>query len=138
VAGAFGVLHLNQDHRTASANARRWLAEQGALDVLDLRPEARPVVVPVTFDRTAMVDAVTDAGLTALSLPTSYPHRVRHARCQPIGAAVHAAGERGIACRSAAECPGPSQYVGEEAALFEGQVTVTRGDPLPFSAWYIP
>jgi hypothetical protein len=132
------VLHLNRDHRTASANARRWLADQGALDVLDLRPEARPVAVPVTFERTPMVDAVTDAGLTALSLPTSYPRRVPHARCQPIGAVVHAAGERGIACRSAAECPGPGQYVGEEAALLDGRVTVTRGDPPPFSAWYVP
>jgi hypothetical protein len=132
------VLHLNRDHRTASANARRWLAEQGALDVLDLRPEARPVAVPVTFERTSLVDAVTDAGLEALSLPAAYPHRIPHSRCQPIGATLHAAGERGIACRSAAECPGPGRYVGEEAALFEGRVAVTRGEAVPFPEWYVP
>jgi hypothetical protein len=132
------VLHLNRDHRTASANARRWLADQGALDVLDLRPEARPVVVPVTFETTSLVNAVTDAGLEALALPTSYPHRSPRSRCQPIGAALHAAGERGIACRSAAECSGPGRYIGEEAALFEGRVTVSCGEEVPFAEWYVP
>lgn len=131
------MLHLNQDHRTASANARRWLAEQGALDVLDLRPEARPVLVPVTFEPTPLVDAVTDAGLAALSLPATYPHDVPHAHCRPIGAALHAAGERGIVCRSAAECPGAGRYVGEEAALFEGRVAVARGAVVPFAEWYV-
>jgi RES domain-containing protein len=135
--GSFGVLYLNADERVASANARQWFAHNGGFSVLDLQPARRPVAVACTF-RQELVDVVSPEGVAAIGLPSRYPWKVPRSDCQPIGERLHAAGERGIACRSAAECAGPRQSVGEEAALFDrGAPLVSPGAVLPFHAWYV-
>lgn len=140
--GVFGVLYLNRDQAAASANARRHFAEQGGFSLLDLKPEKRPIAIPCLLKRTKLVDVLTDAGITALGLPVEYPWQVPHSRCRPIGRRLHQAEESGVAVRSAAECPGAGEFVGEEAAIFDhavaaGRVTrKPRGRPLPFEQWY--
>lgn len=128
--GSFGALYLNRDLRTAMANARRFLAEQGGLSLLDLKPERRPVAVRCAVSPRLLGNAVTGQGLTALGLPPEYPWQVGWDRCQPIGAQLREAGEVGLAVRSAAECTGPGQWVGEEAVLFEPVRGVRRGGVL--------
>ncbi len=134
--GSFGALYLNRDARTASANARRFLAEQGGFSLWDLRPERRPVAVRCTVSPRLLVNAVTATGLGAIGLPAEYPWRVGWDRCQTVGAGLQKAGEKGIAARSAAECAGPGQWVGEEAVLFEPVRGVRRGRVLRFEQWF--
>ncbi len=136
--GGYGVLYLNATSMVASANARRWLATKGAITITDLRPARRPVAIPCQLAATTLVDVVSADGLQAVGLPSAYPWKVSHAVCQPIGAGLRAAGEAGIACRSAAECPGPGQTVGEEAALFDTRsLPATAGPALAFDQWYL-
>jgi hypothetical protein len=135
--GAFGALYLCRDVETARANARRLLA--GAPFTFDdLLPERRPALVEVAVPPARHVDAVTARGLAALDLPATYPldghgRVVPHERCQPVGAAAFAAGEPGIACRSAAlEAP----RGGEELALFDRGARPRRGRKRRFERWY--
>jgi hypothetical protein len=82
------------------------------------------------------VDIVTANGVAAAGLPSEYPHGVGWSRCQPIGAATHAAGEIGIACRSAAECSATA-WLGEELAIFDSATQPKRsGGPRAFADWY--
>lgn len=134
--GSFGVLYLNRDARTASANARRFLAEQGGFSLWDLRPERRPVAVRCTVSPRLLVNAVTAAGLGAIGLPPGYPWRVGWDRCQPVGVRLHQEGEKGIAARSAAECAESGKWVGEEGVLFEPVREVRRGRVLQFEQWF--
>jgi len=134
--GSFGALYLNRDIRTASANARRVLAEQGGFSLFDLKPERRPVAVRCTLLPRLLANAVTETGLGAIGLPAEYPWQVGWDRCQPIGARLQEAGEDGIAARSAAECAGPGHWMGEEAVLFEPVGGVRRGKMLRFDQWY--
>jgi hypothetical protein len=110
---------------------------------LDLKPEFRPaileLIIPSAPER-AFVDAVTDAGLVAADLPETYPFarsaKVPHAMCRKVGTAAYAAGERGIACRSAAEAT-QSSWLGEELALFDRSVGIARrGRRRAFGDWY--
>ena len=134
--GSFGALYLNRDIRTASANARRFLSEQGGFSLFDLKPERRPVAVRCTVSARLLANGVTGKGLLALGLPPAYPWQVGWDRCQPIGARLREAGETGIAARSAAEPAGSGRWVGEEAVLFEPARGVRRGRVLPFNEWY--
>lgn len=134
--GSFGALYLNRDIRTASANARRFVAEQGGFSLFDLKPERRPVAVCCTVSPRLLANVVTETGLGAVGLPAEYPWQVGWDRCQPIGVGLRAAGEVGIAARSAAECARPGQWVGEEVVLFEPVREVRRGRVLGFDQWY--
>ncbi len=135
--GSFPVVYLNLDRTTARANVdRKFLG--APYSVLDLRPEMRPVLVETTVSEAAFVDAVTDDGLEALGLPTTYPRAddgepVPRAACQPIGERLWDAGEQGIACRSAAIDP-PSTR--EELAYFQREQTLTVDALSPFDDWY--
>jgi RES domain-containing protein len=134
---SYGVLYLNATRAVASANARRWLATKGAITMTDLRPNRRPLAIPCQLPPVKLVDVVGTSGPQAVGLPPDYPWLVPHAICQPIGAQLRAAGEMGIACRSAAECSGPGQSVGEEAALFDISAVPSPAEPaLAFDQWY--
>jgi hypothetical protein len=134
---SFGVLHLNQSVEVAAAQVRHMF-RSGEATVFDLRPERRPQLLEVEVPDREVVDAVSDEGIAELGLPLTYPYAVDHATCQPIGQrAYEAAGIAGIACRSAAECSGPAEWVGEELALFDREVPATReGVRRPFTEWY--
>lgn len=136
-AGTFGVLYLNATLEVARANARLHLAKNG-LEVDDLKPGAGPDLVAFSVDLCAVVDIVTGDGVRACGLPDEYPDGVDHPPCQKLGAAFHAAGETGLACRSASECPGPGAYVGEEVPLFDHAdgTLPAAGTRVRFDEWY--
>lgn len=136
---SFGVLYLNASVAVAAAQARENFAGE-AFRLEDLRPGSRPDLQAFDVSRRDYVDAVTDPGLEALGLPPSYPWKIDHSTCQPVGESCYRQGEDGIACRSAAECSGPGVCVGEELALFdrdaEGTPPAAPGPRQPFSDWY--
>ena len=116
---SFPVLYLCRTLAVARANvARRF--EGLPYGVLDLDPDRRPQLVATHVPPHRSVDVVTDLGCRSAGLPSTYPFdgrgaRIDWARTQPVGVAVHDAGERSIACRSAALPRGSS---GEELAWF--------------------
>lgn len=117
--GSFGVLYL-----CASVEVARAVVDQHFAGLPygpeDLDPDTAPLLVEVELPAAAYVDAVSAAALASLHLPASYPddgtgRLVAHRDCQGIGARLHAAGEAGVSCRSAARLPSP----GEELAVFD-------------------
>lgn len=133
----FEVVYLNREVDVARAQVRRKLAPL-AIGPEDLDPASAPVLVATEVPEAPYVDAVTEAGLRSLGLPDSYPQDaegapVGHATCQPIGAKAKAAGESGIAARSAAEVPSP----GEKLAYF-GDQELEPGERRAFADWFWP
>lgn len=134
--GAFGVVYLNASTEVARALVRSRLEDRG-IRPEDVLPEAGPVLVHTTVPDDAYVNAVTDAGLRALNLPTTYPldrrgQVIAHRICQPIGQLARDAGERGIACRPAT--PG-SPAIGEELAYF-GHRRLRVEETKQFADWF--
>ena len=119
--GAFGVIYLNASRPVARAQVLQRLEPRG-IHPEDLDQTAGPVLVGAELPSGRYVDAVTDAGLRALGLSTSYPldtsgRTVPHSACQPIGPRAREANEPGVACRSAARRAPPDS---EELAYFGG------------------
>jgi hypothetical protein len=103
--GAFGVVYLNASLDVARALVRTRLEDRG-IRPEDILPEAGPVLVRTTVPDDTYVNAVTDAGLRSVQLPTTYPldrrgKVISHRVCQPIGQLAWDASERGIASRPA-------------------------------------
>jgi hypothetical protein len=142
-AGRFGVLYLCRDLLVAAANARKNF--EGEIHSLyDLNPEYRPAILEFSLGRSPghrFVDAVSNSGLSAFGLPTSYPltatgGKIAHARCRAVGFEAYASDEAGIACRSAAEATDGS-WIGEELALFDrASELAAPGKRRGFAAWY--
>lgn len=133
--GAFGALYLNADIAVAAANARRSLATAfgDAVTFADIRPERRPDLQLFTVAASAFVDAITPDGIAALGLPTVYPDGCGHDACRTIARELYAAGEPGIAARSAA------LPRGEELAIFDTHASLARrqrSGRRTFAAWY--
>jgi hypothetical protein len=133
--GTFGVVYLNATVEVARAQVRKRLGPL-AIGPEDLDPDAAPILVETEVPTAAYVDAVTDAGLRSLGLPAGYPLEERgaevgHETCRPLGVAARAAGEPGIAARSAAEVPSP----GEELAYFGPAKLRPRGRRR-FAEWF--
>jgi RES domain-containing protein len=99
-------LYLNMDIATARANIARKFAGL-PYGPEDLDPANAPILLDVSVPNGDALDAVSDQGLAAVDLPTSYPHQsdgtiVPHSMCQPIGQTAFDAGLDGVASRSAA------------------------------------
>jgi len=134
---SFAALYICRDVQTARANARRLLDGQ-PFTFDDLLPERLPVLIVTEVPEVRFVDAISTRGLASLDLPPTYPldgrgRIVGHKRCQAIGAAAWAAGEPGIACRSAAPGAPPD---GEELAVFDRGTPLRRGRRQRFERWY--
>ena len=135
---SFPTLYLNEDVETARAQIYRLLAGS------PVRPEDLDppyVLVAATLpSRQVVADAVTDVGLEALGLPSTYPvdadgATIPHAQCQPIGAEVKDEGLRGVHARSAATSDG----TGRELAWFPARTSSRAtpvGGPIPFTIWW--
>lgn len=135
--GAFAALYLCRDVPTARANARRLLDGQ-PFTFDDVLPERLPALVETDVPQALYVDAVSSGGLASVGLPPTYPRDGRgrvigHKRCQAIGAEACAAGETGIACRSAAP---DAPRAGEELALFDRGLRLRRSRRRRFERWY--
>ena len=136
--GSFPVLYLNRDVHTSRANLRRRFAGLPYGPEL-LRPEQTPLLVETTVAEADYVDVITDEGCREVGLPTTYPvdthgHEIDRGRCQEIGSRAWQAGERGIACRSAAT----HDRSGEELALFrrEGESPLPVNRRLILREWF--
>lgn len=135
--GSVLTLYLNEDLATARAQITALLSgspvEPDDLDVgFDLVVASLPRSQEVA-------DAISDRGLRALGLPDTYPRHpngrpVRHETCQPVGAAVSAAGLRGVHARSAATEDGS----GRELAWFPARESsrATLLERLAFRDWW--
>lgn len=134
--GRFGVLYLCATRAVAAANAR-WIYERdGRFTLFDRAPDRRPHLQEFTIRPSRFVDAVTGTGLAALGLPRTYPIGASYAQCRAAGAKAYDAGERGIACRSAAEAT-RSHVIGEELAVFDAaRELASAGRRLAFRDWY--
>ena len=134
---SFPTLYLNEDVRTARGQVLTLL-RGSPVTPEDLDPGFDLVVA--TLPRSQDVaDAVGEAGLEALGLPSTYPRHgngrpVRHDVCQPIGVAVKDAGLRGVHARSAATDDG----TGRELAWFPARESsiATLEDRLHFVDWW--
>lgn len=114
--GAFGALYLSGDADVARANGLAIVKSiiEPAASINDLiDPNEYFEVQSFVVSTSEFVDAVTAAGRAALSLPANPRVGVGHTRAQAIGASAYAAGENGIACKSAA------WNNGEELAIFD-------------------
>lgn len=134
--GKFGVVYLNADLQVARAQVRHRLEPRG-IRPEDLGPDRGPVLVHTTVPKGSYVDAVSEPGLSSLSLPESYPfddrdEPVPHGICQPLGEQAWENGEPGVACRSCAAAPTP----GEELAYFERDEELKVEAEEGFSDWF--
>lgn len=89
--------------------------------------------------RAEYVDVVTEAGCTAVGLPTTYSlggtgRMASWAVCQPIGQRAWDAGERGIACRTVV--PDGSEELAHSARPKAARVE--RRGRWPFDEWLWP
>lgn len=133
--GEFGALYLCATIVVAAANARAQHRHR-AIKLFDLRPEARPSLVLVNVPENRFLDVVSDAGIAELRLPRTYPFGVPHERCWPIARRAYAKRIPGIACRSNAEAT-PTEWIGEELALFDYSLPVRRVRTVKaFAQWY--
>ncbi len=138
-ARSFPTLYFNEDKVTARLNLRAFIADW-PYEPEDLRPDTGPVLVGAKLPRRQQVcDAHSRAGVSAIGLPKTYPldgdgKPVPRERCQPIGAAVRAAGLRGVRARSAQSRDG----AGRELAWFPAgaRSRAKRVTTLSFDAWY--
>lgn len=138
---SYPVLYLNEDARTARANLVAFVAGW-PYELEDLRADRAPCLVVARLPRSQVVaDAWSAAGLRALGLPVQYPldasgNPVPRARCQPLGAALHAKGLRGVHCRSARLV----DRSGRELAWFpaSSRSRAVLVDVVPFARWFRP
>jgi hypothetical protein len=136
---SFPTLYLNEDPVTARLNLRRFIAGW-PYEPEDLRADNGPLLVAALLPRDQDVaDAHSPRGVAALGLPATYPRDaagkpVPHARCQPLGKAIHEANLRGVRARSAQSRDG----AGRELAWFPatGRSRARTVETLNFDQWF--
>ena len=137
--GTFGVLHLNASERMARVQVVHKLSGR-PYGVEDLDPAEQHDLITVKVPRAARLDCVTDDGLTAVGLPTSYPLDNRgsvigYDVCRAVGQQAYEAGRTGIACRSAAT---GADLEDEELAVFDTHTdSIQMTDRRPFAEWFL-
>jgi hypothetical protein len=134
--GSWPTLYLNEDLATVHAQVRHLFVGRG-VEPDDLDDDAPIRLAACTLpSRQRVCDAVTDAGLDAIGLATTYPlddggSPVSHATTQAIGVTVHESGLRGVWCRSVAG-------FGRELAWFPAARSAARpawNAPRRYGSW---
>jgi RES domain len=130
------TLYLNEDMVTVHAQMRHLFLGRG-IEPEDLDDDAPVLLAAATLPhRQELADVISDEGVAAVGLPATYPlgadgTPVGHERTQEVGDDVHAAGLRGVWCRSAA-------LEGHEVAWFPAARSRARPvwpAPKPYGAW---
>lgn len=141
--GSSPVVYLCATRDVARANVARKFRGL-PYTAAELAPGAGPDLVTTSIPQARFVDVVTAAGCAAVGLPSTYPldsdgAEIPWAQCQQLGLQWWAAGENGIACRSAALVTrgGRPRSPGEELAWFQ-RGKLTAATTLPFEAWFWP
>jgi hypothetical protein len=137
--GSWRTLYLNEDRITARLNLDRFIAGW-PYEPEDLDDATGPHLAVATLPRDQTVANVhTPAGVAAAGLPPTYPldatdALVPHAVCQPIGERVHAAGLRGVQCRSAQAPRGAGRELAWFPATARSRAQLV--ERLPFTTWF--
>jgi hypothetical protein len=134
--GSWPTLYLNHDLLTVHAQVRHLFTGRG-VEPDDLDDDAPIRLAAATLPgRQRVAELVSAEGVASAGLPSTYPFDgdaapVSHAATQRVGSRAHAAGLRGVWCRSAAGA-------GRELAWFPAARSHARpywSTPLPFGAW---
>ncbi len=135
--GSWPTLYLNEDLATVHAQVRHLFIGRG-VEPDDLDDDAPIRLAACTLPgRQRVADVITDAGVEAVGLPSSYPSDadgVAGSALDHPGKSVPACtrrGLRGVWCRSAAG-------VGHELAWFPADRSAARPvwrSPRPYGAW---
>ncbi|MGI9018519.1 MAG: RES family NAD+ phosphorylase [Euzebya sp.] len=137
--GSWPTLYLNEDLVTARLNLDLFIAGW-PYEPEDLHDDSGPHLAVATLPRNqAVADVHTPTGVAAVSLPPTYPHDaagepVPHSSCQAIGEQVHAAGLRGVRCRSAQAPHGAGRELAWSPATSRSQAHLLAR--LPFTDWF--
>lgn len=136
---SFPTLYLNGDVVTARLQLER-LIDGSPVRVDDLDDNAYVLIAALLPRTQTCADAISAAGLRALSLPETYPRdadgrRVDHGTCQRVGARVHAAGIRGVWCRSACTDDGKGRELAWFPATRRSLARPAWARPLPLGRW---
>jgi RES domain-containing protein len=99
--GAFEVLYACCSEAVASDVTWDFLFNQGSLELEDLAPSRRPVLIELRWAGERVVDMASAEGVEAAGFPPAYPVGVEHDETQPKGANWHAQMAEGVLCRSA-------------------------------------
>ncbi len=131
--GSFPVLYTSCTEAVAIANLRhRYRGSPFQPWELDEADQADLYGLDVDQDR--LVDAVSNAALAGIGLPSTYPDNVGHEITRPIGARLYAETNAGVWCRSAAD------RTGEEVALFVDEdhaaIPTVAGPPQRLWEWF--
>lgn len=133
------TLYLNEDLVTARLNVERFIAGW-PYEPEDLRSDTGPQLAVATLPRRQQVaDVHTPEGVAIVGLPASYPLDddgvlVSHRPCQDIGEQVHAAGLRGVRCRSAQSPHGAGRELAWFPATARSRATLV--ERLEYDEWY--
>lgn len=136
---SFDALYLNGDVRTARLQLVRMLDGYPAT-IEDLADDAFTLVAARLPRDQRCADAVSSEGLERLGLPPTYPldddgDVVAHSVCQLAGRAVHAAGLRGVWCRSAGSPDGEGRELAWFPATARSRAKPVWPAPRPLGAW---
>lgn len=137
--GSFPTLYLNGDVATARMQLQR-LAQGAPFTMDDLDDDAYVLVAAMLPRNQSCADGVTAEGLRRLGLPPTYPLDeagvpVAHDRCHASGAAVRAAGLRGVWCISAATRDGSGREFAWFPAGSRSRASLVWPEPLPLGRW---
>jgi RES domain len=134
--GAWPTLYLSRDVATARLQVERLL-DGTSVTPDDLTDDAFDLVAARLPRGQEAVDVVTDGGVAAAGLPSSYPDdghgaRVGHEACWPVATEGYDDGLDGVECRSAASAAG----TGREFAWWpRGRSPRARDGRVPYGAW---
>jgi hypothetical protein len=137
--GSYGVLYLNATERVARLQVDHKL-DGHPYGIEDLDPSEQHDLLDVAVTETDALDLVSDDGLRAVDLPTSYPLDARgrplgHERCRPVGQAAYDEPLPAIGCRSAAAGAATTD---EELAVFDRDCgLVAQAGRRTFADWYL-
>jgi hypothetical protein len=137
--GSWPTLYLNEDVVTARLNLAQFIAHW-PYEPEDLTDATGPQLAVAHLPRNQQVaDLHTPAGLAAAGLPPTYPldgagEMVTRQACQPSGQQVHAAGHRGVRCRSAQTPRGSGRELAWFPATARSQARLVAR--LPYAEWF--
>lgn len=135
----WNTLYVNEDVVTARLNLKLF-TDAWPYQPEDLRPEQAPVLIGLTLPpHQTVADVHSPAGLAVAGLPATYPldsrgQIVPHQPCQRFGTTAHAAGLRGVRCRSATLPLGEGRELAWFPATTSTRATLT--ERRPFADWY--
>lgn len=137
--GSWRTLYLHEDLVTARVNLGRFIAGW-PYEPEDLDDITGPHLAVATLPTEQIVaDVHTPQGVAAVGLPPTYPtdaagDLVPHGSCQAVGEQVHAAGLRGLRCRSAQTPHGGGRELAWFPATSRSRARLVRRER--FTEWF--